>query len=160
MSLQKEIHQTRPFRSLGHEATLALFRTTDLVRRYMAELLEPRGVTVQQYNVLRILRGAGEEGLPTLEIGERMVEQTPGVTRLVTRLVNKGWVRRERSMEDRRSILCHLTDEGRKLLADLDEPIHRADSHVVASLGDDEVRSLLARLEEIRSHLAGTTGTP
>ena len=77
--IQQEIKQTRPFRSTAQEAGIALLRTTDLVRRRMSAVLEAEDVTVQQYNVLRILRGAGPEGLPTLEIAERMIERTPGM---------------------------------------------------------------------------------
>src|ERR687897_938950 len=95
-ALQKEIRQTRPFQSRGQEAVLALMRTTDLARRVIGKVLEPYDVTAQQYNVLRILRGAGEAGLPTLDIADRMIEQAPGITRLIDRLEAKGLVRRER----------------------------------------------------------------
>ncbi|HSN86827.1 MAG TPA: MarR family transcriptional regulator, partial [Thermoanaerobaculia bacterium] len=87
-------------------------RTTDLVRRAIARLLEPYDMTPQQYNVLRILRGAGEEGIPTLEISDRMIEQAPGITRLLDRLEAKKLVRRQRCPEDRRQVLCWLTPEG------------------------------------------------
>ncbi|HET8797010.1 MAG TPA: MarR family transcriptional regulator, partial [Thermoanaerobaculia bacterium] len=70
MSMQREIKQTRPFAGPTQEAAIALLRTADLVRRAMTALLDPHDITVQQYNVLRILRGAGERGLPTLEIAE------------------------------------------------------------------------------------------
>ena len=72
--LQQEIKQTRPFRSAGQEASIGLLRTADELRRYFSTILEPSGITTQQYNVLRILRGAGPEGLPTLEIAARMIE--------------------------------------------------------------------------------------
>ena len=85
-ALQRELRQRRPFQSPAHEAVLGLMRTADLVRRQAAALIEPHGITLQQFNVLRILRGAGGEGLPTLEVAERMIEQTPGVTRLLDRL--------------------------------------------------------------------------
>src|ERR1700682_6278341 len=74
------------FRSREQQATLSLLRTADAVKRRRAQVIEPYGITPQQYNVLRILRGAGPSGLPTLTIGERMIEQTPGTTRLVDRL--------------------------------------------------------------------------
>src|SRR4029077_205344 len=85
-SLQHELRQRRPFTSPAHEAVVGLMRTADLVRRHMTALVEPHGITLQQFNVLRILRGAGDDGLPTLEVAERMVEQTPGVTRLLDRI--------------------------------------------------------------------------
>ena len=76
-ALQREIRQRKPFPSKGHEVALGLLKTADLVRRLIARVLEPYGVTPQQYNVLRILRGAGPAGLPTLTVAERMIEQTP-----------------------------------------------------------------------------------
>src|SRR6185295_1524706 len=108
-ALQREIRQTRPFRSRSQEAMLALLRTADQVHRSFARVVEPHGITLQQYNVLRILRGAGDAGLPTLEIGARMIERSPGVTRLIDRLEAKGWVRRERCPHDRRQVLCWIT---------------------------------------------------
>src|SRR4029453_18362861 len=107
--IQHEIKQSRPFRSKGQEAAIALMRTADLVRRTIAGIVGPYDLTPQQYNVLRILRGAGQAGLPTLEIPERMVEQAPGITRLLDRLEKKTWVERERSQEDRRQVICRIT---------------------------------------------------
>ena len=93
-AIQKEIKQGRPFDSKAAEGVVALLRTTDLLRRVLSGVVETRGLTLQQYNVLRILRGAGSEGLPTLEIGQRMIEKSPGVTRLLDRLEAKRVVRR------------------------------------------------------------------
>ena len=92
--IQAEIKQKKPFRSRQQEAGLALLRTADVVRRRIARVIEPHGVTLQQYNVLRILGGAGKEGMPTLEIAGRMIERTPGITRLLDRLEAKRLVRR------------------------------------------------------------------
>src|ERR1700694_935671 len=108
-TVQEEIRQTRPFSSPSEEGVVALARTADLMRRSLTRVIEPHGITLQQYNVLRILRGAGEEGLPTLVIGERMIEQTPGVTRLLDRLEAKGLVARCRGESDRRQVFCRLT---------------------------------------------------
>ena len=90
--LQQELKQRKPFQSVAQEALLGLMRTTDLMRRQVAAFVEPHGITLQQYNVLRILRGGGTDGVPTLEVAERMVEQTPGITRLLDRLEAKGFV--------------------------------------------------------------------
>ena len=100
---------------------LGLLKTGDVVRRFLATVAEPHGITLQQYNVLRILRGAGREGLPTLEIAERLIEQAPGVTRLLDRLETKGLVKRERCPMDRRQITCRITRRGGSLL-DAGEP--------------------------------------
>src|SRR5947207_13986566 len=96
---------------------VALIRTADVVRRAVGDVVEPHGITAQQYNVLRILRGAGREGLPTLEIAERMIEQTPGITRLIDRLESKKLVARERSATDRRCVYCRITAAGTDLVS-------------------------------------------
>lgn len=149
--LQREIKQTKPFRSAAQEAAIGLLRTADLVRRRIESVTQTADVTQQQYNVLRILRGAGPEGLPTLEIGERMIEQAPGVTRLLDRLEAKGLVRRERCKHDRRQVLCHITPDGLALLASLDQPIEDADESALAGLTKAETKTLIALLDKIRS---------
>jgi len=149
--LQREIRQGKPFRSRSQEVVVALLRTTDLVRRHLGRVLEPFDITPQQYNVLRILRGAGEQGLPTLEIGERMIEQAPGVTRLLDRLEAKQLVRRERCPQDRRQVLCWLTPAGLELVERLNEPIDAADADAVAMLRPDEQEKLLGLLDAVRS---------
>jgi len=125
-------------------------RTTDRVRRRIQEVVEPAGVTLQQYNVLRILRGAGAEGLPTLAIAHRMLEQTPGITRLIDRLEAKGWVRRERQQGDRRLVICRITGPGLELLASLDEPVASADELLSAILSEKECQTLIQLLDRIR----------
>ncbi len=149
--LQQEIRQRRPFRSRQQEAVLGLLRTTDVVRRYLTRIVEPHGITLQQYNVLRILRGAGAEGIPTLAIGERMIEQTPGITRLLDRLEAKGLVSRKRCTEDRRQVLCWLTEPGRVLLAGLDGPMDAVDDGALGSLAPAEIDALIGLLDGIRA---------
>src|SRR5204863_9342501 len=107
-ALQREIRQRKPFRSPTQEAVVGLLRSTDRVRRARAGVVEPRGITLQQYNVLRILRGARPRGLPTLEIAARMVEHAPGITRLLDRLEAKTLVRRQRPAGDRRQVVCRI----------------------------------------------------
>lgn len=150
-SVRDEIRQTRPFRSPGHEAVVALFRTTDAVKRVLSRQLEQHGITLQQYNVLRILRGAGEPGLPSLEIASRMIEQSPGITRMLDRLVAKKLVSRERCPEDRRQVICRLASRGGTLLAALDPVVDAADQEVFAGLGEDELQALVRTLDTIRS---------
>jgi DNA-binding MarR family transcriptional regulator len=150
-ALQAEIQQRKPFRSRGQELVVGLLRTADLVRRAVDRTLAPYGVTPQQYNVLRILRGAGEAGLPTLEIGGRMLEQAPGITRLLDRLEAKAWVRRERCPQDRRQVLCWLTPAGLALVERLDDPIDAADREAVAMLSAEDQERLLHLLEAVRA---------
>jgi DNA-binding MarR family transcriptional regulator len=149
-SLQRELRQRRPFSSRGVESVIAVLRTADLLRRRLSQASAPHGITFQQYNVLRILRGAGEDGLPTLAIAERMVEQTPGVTRLVDRLVAKGLAARGRAESDGRVVLCRLTAEGRSLLGRLDPEMEAAAEAGVAMLRGKEKTSLLQLLAAIR----------
>ena len=139
------------FRSREQEATLGLLRTADAVKRSLAHLIEPHGITPQQYNVLRILRGAGPDGLPTLTIGERMIEQTPGVTRLVDRLERKGMVARAPCAKDRRRVFCRITPKGLDLLRELDEPVNRWDAQTVAVLVPSDLDSLIALLDRVRA---------
>jgi DNA-binding MarR family transcriptional regulator len=115
-------------------AVLGILRAADALRRRGAALLEPYGITPQQFNVLRILRGARPDGLCTLTIAERMIEQAPGITRLIDRLEAKQLVRRVRSSEDRRQVWCRITPAGLRLLARLDEPVVALDRQAVAAL--------------------------
>jgi DNA-binding MarR family transcriptional regulator len=139
------------FRSREQQATLGLLRTADAVKRSLAQVIEPYGITPQQYNVLRILRGAGAEGLPTLSIGERMIEQTPGVTRLVDRLERKGLVERTPCSKDRRRVFCRMTDKGLELLKELDDPVNRWDARSVSVLPPSELDSLIDLLDRVRA---------
>jgi DNA-binding MarR family transcriptional regulator len=149
--LQREIRQGKPFRSRGQEVVVALLRTADLVRRAVSQAVETHDITLQQYNVLRILRGAGQQGLPTLEIADRMIEHAPGVTRLLDRLEAKALVRRERCREDRRQVLCWLTPAGLELVERLDEPVDKADVEAVAQLTPEDQEKLLRLLDAVRA---------
>jgi DNA-binding MarR family transcriptional regulator len=142
---------SQSFRSREQQATLGLLRTADAVKRSLAQVIEPYGITPQQYNVLRILRGAGEEGLPTLSIGERMIEQTPGVTRLVDRLERKGLVERTPCAKDRRRVFCRMTSKGLELLKELDDPVNRWDARSVSVLPPSELDSLIDLLDRVRA---------
>jgi len=153
LSLREEIRQNKPFASPAQEAILALSRTTDVLQRRFAQLVEPHGISLQQYNVLRILRGAGPEGTPTLEIAERMIQKTPGITRLLDKLEAKHLVRRKRCPEDRRQVLCWITEVGLRVLADLDKPLINSGTQAMESLAASEVRTLIALLERVRGGL-------
>lgn len=153
-TLREEIRQSKPFESSAQEAILALYRTSDVLQRRFSKLIEPHGISLQQYNVLRILRGAGKQGTPTLEIADRMIEQTPGITRLLDKLERKKLVRRERCPEDRRQVLCWITKEGVQLLAELDNPISATGSGAMEPLTSAEQRSLIEMLERVRGQRA------
>jgi len=154
----EELQQRRPFRSPAQEAAVALMRTSWMVARAITRVVEPEGISVAQYNVLRILRGAGPEGLPTLGIRERLIEENAAITRLVDKLEQAGLVRRERTREDRRQVLCYITDDGLATLARLDEPVEAAIQHAMAPLDEPHLRELLAALDAIRGTLTEHPG--
>lgn len=148
--LQEEIRQRRPFRSAAEAAVLALLRTTDEVSRRIALAVEPFEITVQQYNVLRILRGAGTTGLPTLDIAGRMIERTPGITRLIDKLEAKGLVGRMRGFGDRRQVVCRITPKGLDLVATITPGVDQCVDEVVRSLDEAESERLITLLDKIR----------
>src|SRR5689334_10898772 len=117
--LQAEIKQTKPFASLEHEAILGLLRTAAVVDHATDEALRPFGLTGTQFNVLRILRGAGSDGLCGREIGERMINRVPDVPRLLDRLEKAGFISRERNENDRRHVIARITTKGKDLLDEI-----------------------------------------
>lgn len=149
--LLQELRQNKPFQSVAQEAVLELLKTTDYVRRRMARALDPHDLSLQQYNVLRILRGAGSDGLPTLEVAARTIEETPGITRLMDKLEAKHLVRRERCSADRRQVLCWITPEGEALLAKLDPTLDQTVAGVFDGLTPEQLRGLIDSLEQIRA---------
>ncbi len=149
--IQQELVQKRPFHSIRAEVAVSILRTAALIERHFAQVVASSGITVQQYNVLRILRGAGAEGLPTLVIRDRMIHEAPGITRLLDKLETSGLARRERSSPDRRQVHCHITDKGLAVLDELEVAMREADDVAVGSLNEEEQRQLLKLLEGARS---------
>jgi DNA-binding MarR family transcriptional regulator len=148
-SVMKRPQQKRLFPSRQQEAVVSILRAAAYVRRFGSRVFDQHDITSQQYNVLRILRGAGPAGLPTLDIAERMIEQTPGITRLLDRLEFKKLVRRERPSDDRRQVLCYVTKTGLDLLNELDGPLKKQAQqamHMLDELELDELISVLGRL--------------
>jgi len=129
---------------------LAVLKTADVIRRRLTSLLAPFDLTPQQYNVLRIVRGAGKDGIPTLAIGERLIEETPGITRLLDRMERKGWVRRERCPKDRRQVLCYLAPEGKRLLERIPMPSGKDEARILNRLPPKDTQKLVAFLDHIR----------
>ena len=150
-ALRDEIKQTRPFTSPSHEGVVSILRTAAVVQRYISQVVEGSGVTIQQYNVLRILRGAGSVGLPTLAIRDRMIEEAAGITRLLDKLETAGHVVRERSTPDRRQVLCQITPAGLRLLTALDEPVDAANHLALTMLDDQEKQTLVELLGAVRA---------
>jgi MarR family transcriptional regulator, organic hydroperoxide resistance regulator len=149
-TIQDEIKQRKPFSSLEEETALALSRTADLIHRPFDELFKAHGITGTQYNVLRILRGAGPAGIPCSEIGGRMVTRDPDITRLLDRMERLGLCARTRDRKDRRVILSRITAKGLDLLKQLDRPAEELNKKILGHMGESRLRSLCRLLQAAR----------
>ena len=149
-SLQTQIAQSRPFRSPEEEAFLNVLRTAAVLVGGLTELLREHDVSQPQYNVLRILRGAGAAGLPSGEIGTRMVGRDPDVTRVLDRMEARGLVVRERGTADRRVVTARITPAGERLVGALDAPVAALHGRQLGHLSPEELRALSALLERAR----------
>jgi DNA-binding MarR family transcriptional regulator len=149
--LRDEIKQSKPFPTLETEVVLNLIRTTDQLTRVIADMLKPVDLSMTQYNVLRILKGAGEQGLACSEIADRMVTRDPDITRLLDRLEKRELVRRARSVEDRRVVNVQITREGLKLVVSIETPILEAGKKQLAHVGEKRLKELIDLLELARS---------
>ena len=160
--LKDEIKKRRPFDSPEEEAYLNLLRTTTVLAADFERLFKDAGLSEPQYNVLRILRGAGAggAGLPCLEIASRMITRVPDITRLVDRLEAAGLVERARTSEDRRVVLVKITKKGLDAIAPLDEPlrdIHKRQMGHMTRRELDELSRLLVKAREARGPAAPAT---
>ncbi len=152
--LQAEIQQHKPFTSVEAEAFLNILRTADGLTRDLEAMLKPYGLTSTQYNLLRILRGAGDAGATCSEIAERMIKRDPDVTRLLDRMEKLGLLRRSRQAKDRRVVLATITPAGRRMADDLDAPVDAFHAHRLQALSRDELADLIADMERIRNQQA------
>jgi DNA-binding MarR family transcriptional regulator len=150
----EELKQGKPFRSLSQEAVVGLLRTADVLRRGYYAVVEQGGTSPQQYNILRILRGAGTQGLPTLEIANRLLEKSPGITRFIDQLETLGLIKRRPNTLDRRQIFCVITKSGLDLISKMDDPVDTWDHGSLSMLGRKELNTLIATLDRIRLHYA------
>jgi MarR family transcriptional regulator, organic hydroperoxide resistance regulator len=148
--LQAELKQTIPFASRAAEAYLSLLRTSDALQTQVEAQLKEFGLTGTQYNALRILRGAGPEGLPCREIGERMITRDPDITRLLDRLEDRGFVQRTRAKHDRRVIYGKITAAGLKLLREMDVPLEKFGREMLRHVGQEKLKQLIELLELVR----------
>jgi len=145
--------------SAEEAAFLDLLRTTDVLSRRPAEVLKSEDLSANQYNVLRILRGA-PEGLACGEIGNRMITRDPDVTRLLDRLEKRGLISRSRQSRDRRMVVAGITAQGLRLLARLDQPVQEAHRKQLGHLGRKRLRDLGELLAEARSVAEPQPRTP
>jgi DNA-binding MarR family transcriptional regulator len=153
--LQEELRQSKPFASTRQEAFLGLQRTADLVARPVEKLFRRRELTPEQYNVLRILRGAEPHGLPTLEIGKRMITRASNVTRIIDRLETKGLVSRRRDSRDRRIVRIRVAPSGLRAIEELHPDLGGSIEKAMAGLSEAESIELTLLLEKIRAALRG-----
>ena len=154
--IYEEIKQSKPLRSPGQVAVITIFRTADVVRHAIERSLSAFGLSNEQYNALRILRGAGQSGWPTLEISSRMLSRSPNVTRLLDRLIARKLARRSRPKEDRRVVIVSITPQGMELLTHLDGVVDKVfESFPTATKA--EMETLLDVLDRIREHMAVKT---
>ncbi len=138
------------FDSLEQEAFLNLWRTYDRLHLIEEELFGRFDLTPQQYNALRLLRGDGNDKLPTLALAARLVSRAPDITRMLDKLESRGWVVRERPPANRRVVLISLTDAGRQLLATLDEEVRATHAQQLGHLSPEQLAQLIELLQEAR----------
>ena len=148
--LQSEIKQRKPFQVREEELYLNIVRTADLLGRKGVELLKAADLSPNQYNVLRILRGAGPEGLACSEIGHRLVTRDPDVTRLLDRLAVRALITRGRDPADRRVVTARISAAGLARLDALDVPVRQAVERMLAPLGARRLDTLIELLELAR----------
>ncbi len=149
--LKDEIKQNKPFGSLEQEVFLNLQRTADALSRRVSAALKPLGLSPTQFNVLRILRGAGAEGLPCGEIGERMVTRDPDITRLLDRMEKRGLIERCRQSNDRRVITARISKDGLRVLAEFDARDSKLELQMLGHMDERKLKVLCELLEEARN---------
>jgi DNA-binding MarR family transcriptional regulator len=148
----EEIYQTKAFASLEEELLVSLLRTTDLLHERFEHIIRPFSISMTQYNVLRILRGAEPKGRTCGEIGERMIAREPDVTRLLERMEKAGLIKRTRDSRDRRVVVTRITSAGLKLL-DAMEPKLREIDGLLKPMGERKIETTLKLLDEVRAHV-------
>ena len=148
--LKDEIRQNKPFSGLEQEALLNIRRTSGYVEHVTQQILKKQGLTDSQYNVLRILRGAGPDGLRCTEIGERMITPDPDVTRLIGRLQRQRLVARHRDTRDRRVVHIRISSAGNAILEELDPVVEASGKAMLGHLTQDKLAALIDLLEEAR----------
>ena len=148
--LREELKQTRPFPRRSAEAAVSVMRTAAVLEHELNEVLKPSGLTVTQYNVLRILRGAGENGLCGREVGERLISRVPDVSRLLERMEDMGLVRRERDESDRRHVTARITESGRRLLEAVTPALEVVERSRFGRLSESALQTLITALAHVR----------
>lgn len=136
--------------ALDARVFVSLMRTADALSRGAEALLKPYSLSGTQYNVLRILRGAGERGLACREVGCKLISRDPDITRLLDRMESRGLIARAREKDDRRVVKTRITPEGLRLLQELDEPVRELHRRQMRHLTAKELKQLSVLLERTR----------
>ena len=145
------VEQAPSFSSPQEEALLNLMRSADCLHRAMQLRLKPSGLTMTQFNVLRILRGARPAGLTCSAIGRRMITPEPDITRLLSRLKAQKFLRQQRDLHDRRVVWTHITPQGLEVLAKLDRVVEQGPRELLGRLNREELHTLTSLLQKARS---------
>ncbi len=148
-ALQHELKKRGPFASVQQEAMLAIMRTSDLLENRMARLLRNNGLTLSQYNVLRILRGEGKP-MPCLEVAERMIQVAPAITRVVDQLLKLDLISKTQSAEDRRVFVIELKPSAQRLLKQLHQPVLDLHASLFETVSKTDQKALIRILEAVR----------
>ena len=151
-SVGEEIHQTKPFATIEEELLVSLLRTTDVLHERFEQIIRPFNISMTQYNVLRILRGAEPSGRTCGEIGERMIAREPDVTRLLERMDKAGLIKRTRDSADRRVVVTRITSCGLKLLDEMEPKLREIDG-LLKPMGERKIETTLKLLDEVREHV-------
>lgn len=148
--LARDTRGTKPFPTLEGEAVLNVLRTAEFLLQGLNNTLKDYGLTFTQFNLLRILRGAGESGFTCSQLAERLISRDPDMTRLLDRMEHNGLLKRERSSADRRIVLSMITPKGDALLKEAEEPMRQVMREHMSHLGKERLLGLVDSLEEIR----------
>jgi DNA-binding MarR family transcriptional regulator len=145
-----ELQYASPFRHVEEELFLNVQRTADALMQELIDVLRPFGISPTQYNVLRILRAAGERGITCKEIASRMITRDPDITRLLDRLERRKLLTRSRAKQDRRFVAIHISPEGLSLLREVDEPIGRKQVELMRHVNQERLPLAIDLLEQLR----------
>jgi DNA-binding MarR family transcriptional regulator len=149
--LKNELKQKGDFQSLEEEMTLNVLRTAEFISTALNEALRPADLTLTQYNALRILRGAGGDGLMCGEISERMITKESDITRLLDRLETRGLITRERPAGNRRAVIAKINETGDVTLASLDKTVRATLKRFAGPMPPTRLRTLIGLLETVRA---------
>ena len=151
--LQTDLKQKKPFPRISAEALVSVLRTAAVLDHQLTDVLKPFGITHTQYNVLRILRGAGAAGLCGREVAERMVSRVPDVSRLLDRMEDTDLISRERDPGDRRHVTARISRKGLAMLEEATPRLEAVERARFGQLPAGRLQQLLEVLTAVRGNL-------